>query len=74
MKKIEANTCYDDYEDSFFWLSDAKVTNECFLCSDPNVGLALNEVRSYIKCYLGDTGLLISQTFNEAEIDSSNIK
>lgn len=41
------------------------VSNECFLCADPNVGLSLNENRSYIKCYLGDTGLLISHTFDE---------
>lgn len=41
------------------------VSNECFLCADPNVGLSLNENRSYIKCYLGDTGLLISHTFDK---------
>ena len=44
------------------------ISNECFLCSDPNVGLSLNEVRSYVKCYLGDTGLLVSHAFDENEL------
>ena len=37
------------------------------LCNDPNVGLSLNEMRSYVKCYLGDTGLLVSHAFDENE-------
>lgn len=44
------------------------ISNECFLCSDPNVGLSINEVRSYVKCYLGDTGLLVSHAFDENEL------
>ena len=43
------------------------ICNECFLCNDPNVGLSLNENRSFIKCYMGDTGLLVSHTFGENE-------
>ena len=58
----------DQYVDTFFWLSDSMVTNQCFLCSDPNVGLALNEIRSYVKCYLSDTGLLVSHAFKENEL------
>ncbi len=54
-----------DYEDTFFWLADSMICNECFLCSDPNVGLSLNEKRNYIKCYMGDTGLLLTHTFDE---------
>ena len=56
------------YEDTFFWLSDSMIANECFLCNDPNIGLSLNETRSYIKCYLSDTGLLISHAFSENEL------
>lgn len=44
------------------------ISNECFLCSDPNVGLSLNENRTYIKCYMGDTGLLVSHAFDENEL------
>lgn len=64
-KDIAQGSYADNYEETFFWLSDSMVSNECFLCADPNVGLSLNENRSYIKCYLGDTGLLISHTFDE---------
>lgn len=37
------------------------------MCNAPNVGLSFNETRSYVKCYLGDTGLLVSHTFDENE-------
>lgn len=56
------------YEETFFWLSDSMISNECFLCSDPNIGLSINESRSYVKCYLGDTGLLVSHAFDENEL------
>ena len=44
------------------------ISNECFLCNDPNVGLSINEKRTYVKCYLGDTGLLVSHGFDENEL------
>ena len=44
------------------------ISNECFLCNDPNVGLSINEDRTYIKCYMGDTGLLVSHAFDENEL------
>lgn len=44
------------------------IANECFNCTDPNVGLSLNEERTSIKCYMGDTGLLVSHAFDENEI------
>ena len=58
----------DHYEDTFFWLSDSMISNECYLCNDPKVGLSINENRGYIKCYLGDTGLLVSHAFDENEL------
>ena len=67
-KDIQEGSYSDQYEDTFFWLSDSMIANECFMCSDPNVGLSINEVRSYIKCYLGDTGLLLSHAFDENEL------
>ena len=66
--KIEKGSSFPKYHDTFFWLSDSMITNECFNCADLNVGLSLNEDRTYVKCYMGDTGLLISHTFDENEI------
>lgn len=67
-KKLQDGSYADQYEETFFWLSDSMISNECFLCNDPNVGLSLNETRSYVKCYMGDTGLLVSHTFDENEL------
>ena len=67
-KNVQEGTFADQYEDTFFWLSDSMISNECFLCNDPNVGLSVNESRTYVKCYMGDTGLLVSHAFDENEV------
>lgn len=64
-KKIQGGSYADQYSETFFWLADSMICNECFLSSDPNVGLSVNETRGYIKCYMGDTGLLLSHAFDE---------
>ena len=66
--EIAENSYAEQYEDTFFWLSNSMISNECFLCNDPNVGLSVNEDRGYIKCYLCDTGLLFSHAFDENEL------
>lgn len=58
----------EQYAETFFWLSDSMIANECRKCDDPNVGLSLNESDTYIKCYLGDTGLLVSHAFDENDL------
>lgn len=68
LSNIEDNSNYPLYQDTFYWLSDSMMTNECFNCNDPNVGLSVNEDRTFIKCYMGDTGLLVSHAFTEREI------
>lgn len=73
MNRIEKGAGFPKYHDTFFWLSDSMIANECFNCSDPNVGLSLNEDRTYVKCYMGDTGLLISHTFDENEISDGEL-
>ena len=62
-----------DYEETFFWLADSMMVNECFNSTDPNIGLSLNEDRTFIKCYLCDTGLLISHTFDESQLAEENL-
>lgn len=64
---VEGSTA-DQYEETFFWLSDSMIANECRRTNDPHVGLSLNESDTYIKCYLGDTGLLVSHAFDENEL------
>jgi predicted AAA+ superfamily ATPase len=54
-----------EYQDAFFWLSDARIINCCYNTTQPNIGLRLNEERATLKCYMADTGLLISHAFDE---------
>ena len=65
LSALEAGAAYRDYDDAFFWLADAGVVNICYNCTTPNVGLRLNMERNTLKCYMGDTGLLISHAFDE---------
>ena len=73
LSRLDPNAKADNYEESFFWLADSMICNECFNCSDPNVGLAMNEDRTFIKCYMGDTGLLVSHAFSENDITETNL-
>lgn len=68
LSNIEEKSTYPMYQDTFYWLGDSMIANECFKCHDPHVGLSLNEDRTYIKCYMGDTGLLVSHAFDENEL------
>lgn len=67
-KDIQEGSYAQQYSEAFFWLDDSMICNECFLTSDPNVGLSINEERTYVKCYMGDTGLLVSHAFDENEL------
>jgi uncharacterized protein len=62
-----------DYEDALFWLSDAMIANMCYNSSAPDIGLRLNMDRITLKCYMADTGLLISHSFDENGIVSEEI-
>ena len=66
--RIAKDSSAEQYEETFFWLSDSMVANECRRANDPNVGLSLTESDTYIKCYMGDTGLLVSHAFDENEL------
>ena len=59
-----------DYETAFMWLSDAKIVNCCYNTTAPNIGLKLNMERTTLKCYMADTGLLISHAFDDKQIVS----
>lgn len=73
LNAMKGNAEFENYETSFFWLKDSMICNECFNCNDPNVGLSLNEDRTYVKCYMGDTGLLLSHTFSKKEIEDGEL-
>ena len=62
-----------DCKDAFQWLKDAMTVNLCYNSMEPNIGLKLNLDHSYLKCYMGDTGLLISHSFDENELAVEDI-
>lgn len=73
LRQVEEGGTYSQYDEPLFWLDDSMICNLCYKCSDPNVGLALNKVDSAVKCYMGDTGLLVSLAFNENEISDQQL-
>ncbi len=49
------------------------IVNTCFNTTDPNVGLALSADYNTQKCYMGDTGLLITHSFMNGECTENEI-
>lgn len=73
LSALKPGAKYRDWDDAFFWLKDARVVNICYNSTEPNIGLKMNEDRNTLKCYMNDTGLLISHAFDEKGIMSSEI-
>lgn len=73
LSSLEEGARFDEYKDALFWLSDAMIVNNCYNSTEPNIGLNLNRDRTLLKCYMGDTGLLVSHTFDENGIVSEEI-
>lgn len=65
---LNKNARMRDYESSFLWLKDAMIVNMCYNTTEPSIGLNLKRDDFTLKCYMGDTGLLISHAFDERGI------
>ena len=73
LSQIDDDARYAQYDDPLFWLDDSMICNLCYKCNDPNVGFALNKNEAAVKCYMGDTGLLVSLAFSENEISDQQL-
>ena len=73
LSSLKKEARFRDYEDALFWLDDAMIINNCFNSTAPNIGLKLNSERTTLKCYMADTGLLISHAFDENGIVSEEV-
>lgn len=73
LSSVEKGARFDNYRDAMFWLSDAMIINNCYNSTEPSIGLNLNRDRTLLKCYMGDTGLLVSHCFDERGIVSEEI-
>ncbi len=73
LSSIKKEARFREYEDALFWLDDAMIVNNCYNSTAPNIGLKLNMDRTTLKCYMADTGLLISHAFDEKGIAEEEI-
>ena len=73
LSAVQEGLRFDTVKDDLFWLSDAMIVNNCYNSTEPNIGLGLNRDTTLLKCYLNDTGLLISHAFDEKNIVSEEI-
>ena len=73
LSEVESGAKMRDYEAAFEWLKEAMTVNVAYAASEPNVGFSLNADRSALKCYLADTGLLVSMAFDERELLAEDI-
>lgn len=73
LSAITKEARYREYKGSFMWLNDAMITNTCYNSIDPNIGFSLNKDSSTRKCYMMDTGLLVTQTFMDSDYTENDL-
>ena len=67
LASLDAHARSRDYADAFFWLSDACIGSTCYNVDDPSGRAFCESERTSFKCYMADTGLLVSQLFADNE-------
>ena len=63
-----------NFESVFEWLKSAMTVNVAYNVTEPNTGLELTSNHSSLKCYMGDTGLLVSMAFSENELIAGDMQ
>lgn len=67
LSAVSKTARYRGLESALRWLEDSHTVNICRRCNDPNVGFRLTEDEGNFKCYMADTGLLVSHAFGEGQ-------
>ena len=73
LSSISKQARFRAFEDSFIWLNEAMIVNACFNATDPHVGLALSSDHATQKCYMADTGLLVTHTFKDKKFTENEL-
>lgn len=73
LSDLHKDARFRDYDSSFFWLRDARMVNLAFNTTEPSIGLGLKQRDNSLKCYMNDTGLMISHSFDERGIVSEQL-
>ncbi len=63
-KNKRASKTYSSYDA----INDSMIVNIAHNCTDPNIGLNLTKDYSSQKIYMGDTGLLVTQIFQDSQL------
>ena len=63
-----------NFESVFEWLKSAMTVNVAYNVTEPNAGLEMSSDHSSLKCYMGDTGLLVSMAFSENELIAGDMQ
>ena len=72
-KSLSDDARYREYAEALIWLADSRMVNLCYNTTEPSVGLTTRKDMAAFKCYQGDVGLLISQTFSEKTLTREEI-
>lgn len=73
LSSLSKQARFRNYEDTFIWLNEAMIVNTCMNATDPHIGLALSSDRTTQKCYMADTGLLVTHTFKDRKYTDNEL-
>ena len=65
LSSIDKSARMREYENSFMWLVDGRIVNLCLNSNKPEIGLSVYSDRPTLKCYMADTGLLVTHAFSD---------
>lgn len=73
LSDVEKGAKFRDYENAFLWLTEAMIVNGCYNATEPTVGLSVSREHTTRKCYMADTGLLVTHTFMDDKFTDNEL-
>lgn len=64
LSTIDKGGSLGDYEELLDWFEDSMMVNICYNSTDPSIGVRMNCDSASFKCYMGDTGLLVTMALD----------
>ena len=71
---IKKGSRTSNYENSLLWLDDAHICNLCWEINEPQSAINLTIEEKSLKCYMLDTGLLLTQSFGSNILNSDEVQ
>lgn len=73
LSEVEKGARFREYENAFMWLTEAMIVNNCYNATEPTAGLAMSGEYTTRKCYMADTGLLVTHSFMEESFTENEL-